>query len=82
MAEYTYSQLENVAVDIVEDALTFNMNTNTTEEQKSFNFETQLGQKEDIANLIASYSPSHQNWQQVGEAPVTVVCEIDGGWLD
>ena len=66
MADYKYSQLDNVAVDIVEDAITLNMKTVGPEEQKRFNFETH--QKEDIANLIASYSPAHGNWQRVGEA--------------
>lgn len=66
MAEYKYSQLENIAVEIVDDAVTLNMRTTSPEEQRSFNFETH--QKEDIANLIASYSPIHSNWQRVGEA--------------
>lgn len=66
MAEYKYSQLENIAVEIVDDAVTLNMRTTSPEEQRSFNFETH--QKEDIANLIASYSPMHSNWQRVGEA--------------
>ena len=73
LAEYDYSKLENISVDIVEDAITLNMNTSSTEEQKSFNFETNPGQKEDIANLIASYSPAHQNWKKVGETKTNVV---------
>lgn len=71
MAEYKYSQLENVAVDIVDDAITLNMRTRNAEEQRRFNFETT--QKEDIANLIASYSPVHSNWQRVGEAKTKLV---------
>ena len=71
MAEYKYSQLESVAVDIVEDAVTLNMKTTGPEEQRSFNFETD--NKEDIANLIASYSPVHSNWQRVGEAKTKIV---------
>ena len=73
MAEYDYSKLQNVAVDIVEDSITLNMNTTSSEEQKSFIFDTQPGQKMDIANLIASYSPAHQNWQKVGVAKTTIV---------
>ena len=73
MAEYQYSKLENVAVDIVDDAITLNMRTSSPEEQKSFNFDTR--QKEDIANLIASYSPIHSNWQKVGEAKTKLVSD-------
>ena len=71
MADYKYSQLENVAVDIVDDAVTLNMKTLSPEEQRSFLFETR--QKEDIANLIASYSPIHSNWQRIGEAKTKTV---------
>ena len=75
MAEYKYSQLENIAVEIVDDAVTLNMRTTSPEEQRSFNFETH--QKEDIANLIASYSPMHSNWQRVGEAKTkNVSCSL------
>ena len=71
MAEYTYPQLDSVAVNIVEEAVTLNMKTVGPEEQKSFNFET--NHKEDIANLVASYSPAHSNWQKVGEAKTRTV---------
>lgn len=74
MAEYNYHELDNVAVDIVEDAITLNMKiTEAHQKQVSFNFETKPGQKEDIANLIASYSPQHQNWQRIGEVKTNVV---------
>ena len=68
---YSYSQLESVGVDIVEEAITLRMKEGGPEEQTLFNFET--GQKEDIANLIASYSPVHSNWQRVGEARIKQV---------
>lgn len=71
MAEYSYPNIENVAVDIVEDSITLNMHTRGAGEQRNFNFDT--NQKEDIANLIASYSPAHQNWQRVGEAKTKLV---------
>ena len=71
MAEYSYPSIENVAVNIVEDSITLNMHTRGAGEQKNFNFDT--SQKEDIANLIASYSPAHQNWQRVGEAKIKSV---------
>lgn len=78
MAEYVYGQLDNVAVDIVDDSVTLNMKASKTEQQKqqSFNFETKPGHKEDIANLIASYSSAHQNWQRVGETKTNVVSNI------
>ena len=74
MAQYTYSQLENVAVDIIEDAVCLNMRTSGPEEQRSFSFETEM--KEDIANLIASYSPVHSNWKRVGEAKTKMVSDV------
>jgi len=74
MADYKYSRLESVAVEIVDEAVTLNMRTSSPEEQHSFNFETH--QKEDIANLIASYSPIHSNWQRIGEAKTKIVSHI------
>lgn len=71
LVDYSYSQLESVSVEIVEDAITLKMKGGGPEEQKLFNFETE--QKEDIANLIASYSPVHSNWQRVGEAKIKQV---------
>ena len=73
MAQYTYSQLENVAVDIIEDAVSLNMKTSGPEEQRTFSFETE--KKEDIASLIASYSPVHSNWKRVGEAKTKKVSD-------
>ncbi len=73
MAQYGYPQLENVAVDIIEDAVSLNMKTSGPEEQRSFSFETE--KKEDIASLIASYSPVHSNWKRVGEAKTKVVSQ-------
>ena len=66
MAEFPYSRLENLAVDIIDMAITFNMKTQSPEEQKYFTFETP--QKDDLAALIASYSPHHSNIIRVGEA--------------
>ena len=71
LADYSYSQLDSVEVGIVEEAITLKMKVKTAEEQNMFNFETI--QKEDIANLIASYSPVHSNWQRVGEAKIKQV---------
>lgn len=73
MAQYGYSQLENVAVDIIEDAVSLNMKTSGPEEQRSFSFETE--KKEDIASLIASYSPVHSNWKRVGEVKTKLVSQ-------
>ena len=71
MAEYSYSQLESVAVGVVEETVTLNMKITGKGEQEHFSFETI--QKEDIASLIASYSPAHSNWQRVGEAKTKMV---------
>ena len=58
-------------MDMVDDVITLTMQTSGPEKQTSFAFETD--HKEDIANLIASYSPAHSNWQRVGEAKTRVV---------
>lgn len=71
MADYPYAKLETVAVDMIDDAVKLTMKTTTQEEQKLFVFATT--QKEDIANLIASYSPVHSNWQRVGESKTKMV---------
>lgn len=71
MVEYQYSQLKNVAVGMVEETVTLNMKAVGQGEQRSFTFETE--KKEDIASLIASYSPAHGNWQRVGEAKTKMV---------
>ena len=73
MATYKYEQLEGVAVDIEDHVITLNMYTNAPEEQKCFIFETT--QKEDIAHLIASYSPSHSSWQRVGDKKTKTVSQ-------
>ena len=67
MASYDYSRLDYITVDQFDPVITLYMLVLTAEEQKSFIFET--SQKEDIANLIASYSPAHSNWQRVGDTP-------------
>ena len=74
MAEYKYTQLQSVAVGMVEETVTLNMKMMGQGEQNSFSFETD--QKEDIASLIASYSPAHSNWQRVGEAKTKMVCLV------
>jgi myosin-7 len=65
MAEFPYSRLESVSIDVVEQAVTLNMKTKSPEEQKYYTFQTH--QKEDIAALIASYSPQHSNVRRVGD---------------
>ena len=82
MAGFSYAQLETISVDILEDAITLNMIVESEEEQKSFHFETIPGQKENIANLIASYSPTHQNWQKVGESKTKEVSICQGDYED
>ena len=72
LVEYKYSQLESVAVGMVEETVTLKMKSTGQGEQNIFNFETD--QKDDIASLIASYSPAHSNWKRVGEAKTKMVC--------
>ena len=79
MADYTYEQLDSIGVDSMEDAITLEMKPRGREKQKLFNFETL--QKEDIANLIASYSPAHSKWQRVGEPKVKQVSKYYSTYL-
>jgi hypothetical protein len=57
-------QLKSVDVDIFEETITLNMNDVKDAPQGLYQFATT--RKEDIANLIASYSPAHRTWRQVG----------------
>lgn len=68
MAEYEWRSLQNVEVNSWDDTITLNMIKQAAEDSAHFTFVTP--RKEDIAGLIASYSPSHRNWKQVGVAPV------------
>ncbi|EGD81471.1 myosin-X [Salpingoeca rosetta] len=69
LAEFPYSALRNVEVNAVEDTITLNMDESAATEVSNFMFYTP--RKEDIANLIASYSPVHRNWKAVGQAAVS-----------
>ena len=71
LADYPYKKLESVAVDTMDDVLILNMKVKAPEEQRVFEFETP--QREDIANLIASYSPPHSKWSRVGETKTKTV---------
>lgn len=63
LAAYTYAQLQSMDVDMAENTITLTLKpTKKGEEPLHFSFETR--QKEDIAQLIASYSPTHRNWSQ------------------
>lgn len=77
MAEFPYSRLESVAVDVLEQAVTLNMKTTLPEEQRYYTFQTQ--QKEDIAAQIASYSPPHSNFLRVGDLKLRRVM-LNDGW--
>eukprot|EP00036_Acanthoecidae_sp_10tr_P012400 CAMPEP_0206295594 /NCGR_PEP_ID=MMETSP0106_2-20121207/5245_1 /ASSEMBLY_ACC=CAM_ASM_000206 /TAXON_ID=81532 /ORGANISM="Acanthoeca-like sp., Strain 10tr" /LENGTH=2074 /DNA_ID=CAMNT_0053726249 /DNA_START=150 /DNA_END=6370 /DNA_ORIENTATION=- len=63
LKEYTYAQLDSVAVNAMEHTLTLNMKDQAAE-VKQFMF--LCPRMDDVANMIASYSPSHRNWKQVG----------------
>lgn len=63
-AEYPYSALQNVAVNAYEETIIFNMNSSAGVSGDNFMF--LCPRKDDVANLIASYSPGHRNWKQVG----------------
>ncbi len=50
-------------VNAYEDTITFNMEQRTAEDAALFMFV--CSRKDDLANLVASYSPAHRNWKQV-----------------
>jgi hypothetical protein len=54
--------LKNIEVNAYEDTITFNMDPKSLDEATLFMF--LCTRKEDMANLIASYSPAHRNWKQ------------------
>ena len=56
-------QLKNVEVNAYEDTITFNMDPKSLEDAPHYQF--LCSRKEDMANMIASYSPAHRNWKQV-----------------
>jgi hypothetical protein len=61
--QFTYAQLKNVEVNSYEDSITFNMDPKSLDDAPLYMF--LCPRKEDVANLIASYSPAHRNWKQV-----------------
>jgi len=61
---YPYAQMKNVSVNAYEETITFNMHD--TASNAGANFMFLCPRKDDIANLIASYSPAHRTWKQVG----------------
>lgn len=68
LAEYEYSALRSVEVNDYEDTITLNMVPGSLGDATYFMFH--CPRKDDIANLIASYSPKHRNWKQIGLAAV------------
>ena len=55
-------------VNAYEDTITFNMEMKAHEmkaQDENANFMFLCSRKEDLANLVASYSPAHRNWKQV-----------------
>ena len=60
-------QLKNVEVNAYEDTITFNMDPKSLEDAPLYMF--LCSRKEDLANIIASYSPAHRNWKQVCPLP-------------
>ena len=63
MAEFLYDQLKNFEVNSAESSITFNMTVALADESPSYMFS--CPRTDDVAQLIASYSPAHRNWKQV-----------------
>jgi len=68
LLQFTYAQLKNIEVNANEDTVTFNMDSKALDDVPLYMF--LCPRKEDLANLVASYSPAHRNWKQVGVAAV------------
>ncbi|EDQ90831.1 uncharacterized protein MONBRDRAFT_15843, partial [Monosiga brevicollis MX1] len=68
LAEYSYEQLANIEVNNFDDTITFNLEGMSEVENSHLMF--YCARREDLANLIASYSPQHRNWKKVGQAAV------------
>jgi len=67
LLELKFSALQSVEVDLFESTITLNMKPSADTPHTLYQLSTT--RKEDIANLIASYSPEHRNWKSVGVAP-------------
>lgn len=59
---YRYCDVESLTVFPTENLLSIKLIKTTADSHKCFTFET--NQKEEIASLVASYSPNHSNWMR------------------
>ena len=59
---YRYCDIESLAVFPTENLLSIKLLKTVADTHKCFTFET--NQKEEIASLVASYSPNHSNWMR------------------
>ncbi|CAG2104359.1 unnamed protein product [Medioppia subpectinata] len=59
---FRYCDIESLTVFPTENLLSIKLIKSLAENHKSFTFET--NQKEEIAALVASYSPNHSNWMR------------------
>ncbi len=63
---YRYCDIESLTVFPTENFLSIKLVKTSTDTHKCFTFET--NQKEEIASLVASYSPNHSNWMRQANA--------------
>ena len=59
---YRYCDIESLTVFPTENLLSIKLIKTVPDSHKCFTFET--NQKEEIASLVASYSPNHSNWMR------------------
>lgn len=62
----TYVQLSGIEVNTYEDTLTLLLHKPNEATQALQNYMFVCNRKEDATGLIASYSPTHRNWKQIG----------------
>ena len=73
--DFKYSEIESIALDPNDNYVTMELKNDVAKDcpQRCFMFET--NHKEDVGNLISSYSPAHAVWLKPDYEGVKKVCK-------